>query len=752
MQPSLYTANKEIQGGGIRQRNVKLRMKRSIFVLLLALMGSTTFAQKKLSLEKIWYSPLFYGDFVQEFTSMNDGAHFTRLEQGKINKYSYKKNKLVSTIVTEKQLSELSGQQLQIASYSFSADETKVLISSDVESIYRHSSKAFYYIYDTNTNKVTPLDDPKAGKQRLAEFSPDGLMVAFVRDNNIFVKHLGNGVVDQVTTDGKMNAIINGATDWVYEEEFSFDKGFYWSPKSSYIAYYKMDETKVPQFSMPMYGNLYPDPYDFKYPKAGEANSVVSIHIYDVRDKAERPCDIGSETDQYIPRIRWTKDDNTLVMLRMNRLQNKLEFLKTYAGTPRKEGLRSEVLFTEQSDTYVEITDNIIFLEDNKHFLWTSEMDGYNHIYKVGFDGTTTQITKGNWDVVEFKGIDEKSGKIYYTAAESSAMQRDLFVINLDGTGKTKLSSKAGTNNAEFSKGMKYYINTHSDANTPQYVTLHDAKGKELHVLVDNAQLKETLAGYDLPQKEFFKFETSEGVELNGWMIKPKNMDSGKKYPVFMTVYNGPGINTVNDSWGWNNYLWHCLLAQRGYIVVSVDGRGTGYRGAEFKKCTYKQLGKYETIDQIEAAKYLSKLAYVDGGRIGIQGWSYGGYMSLLCMTKGADVFKMGIAVAPVSNWRFYDTIYTERYMRTPQENPDGYDDNSPINHVKKLKGPMLIVHGSADDNVHFQNAMEIVAELIKKNKKFDFEVYPNKNHGIYGGKTRLHLYTKMTEFIEENL
>lgn len=729
-------------------------MKKNLILMFIALTGlaTTAFAQeKKLDLKKIWYSPEFYGDFVSEFSSMNDGSTFTRLEDGTINKYSYKKNALLGSIVSEAELSKLAGKTVRIESYEFNADENKLLIASDIESIYRHSTRATYYIYDIEKKAVSRLDDDSKGKQRLAEFSPNGLKVAFVRKNNLFVKDLESGTIDQVTSDGKMNEVINGGTDWVYEEEFAFDKGFYWSAAGSYIAFYKSDESQVKEFQMAMYGNLYPDQYRFKYPKAGEANSVVSIHIYDVRDKFTRPCDIGTNTDQYIPRIKWTKDDMTLCILRMNRLQNKLEFMFTNAGAPQKDPLVSSTAFTETSSTYVEITDNIIFLNDNKSFLWTSEMDGYNHIYQIGMDGTSKQITKGKWDVVSFKGFDEKSGYIYYVSAESSPMQRDLYRVQLDGSKKEKLSTRAGQNDPEFSKGMKYYINTHSDANNPQYITLHRADGKLLHVLVDNKALKSRLEAYGLTKKEFMTIKT-EDAELNAWMIKPPNMEAGKKYPVFMTVYNGPGINTVNDSWGWNTGMWHHYLAQQGYIVVSVDGRGTGFRGAEFKKCTYQQLGKYETIDQIAAAKYLKTLAYVDGERVGIQGWSYGGYMSLLCMTKGADVFKMGIAVAPVSNWRFYDSIYTERYMRTPQENKDGYDDNSPINHVKKLKGPMLIVHGSADDNVHFQNAMEIVAELIKYNKEFDFEVYPDKNHGIYGGKTRLHLFNKMTDFIMENL
>jgi len=464
--------------------------------------------------------------------------------------------------------------------------------------------------------------------------------------------------------------------------------------------------------------------------------------------KLDRQVDLGTEKDQYVPRIKWADKDNLLV-LRLNRLQNKLEFLNCWLLT-KSMMIQSEVVFTEKSDTYVEVTDNWVML-DSKSFLWCSEMDGYNHIYHVNMDGTKKQLTKGDWDVTGIKGVDKKTGLIYFMSAEVSAMERHLYVMKKDGSKKKQLTTRKGQNDPQFSTGMKYYVNYHSDANTPYYISIHNSKGKELKKLVDNKQLIERLASYNLTPKEFMKIPTEAG-ELNAWMIKPPNFDASKEYPVFMTVYNGPGINTVNDSWGGTNFLWHQYLAQQGYIVVSVDGRGTGYRGTKFKKCTYQQLGKYETIDQIAAAKYLAGQKYIDGNRIGIQGWSYGGYMSALCLSKGNDVFKMAIAVAPVTNWRFYDSIYTERYMRTPQNNASGYDDNSPINYVDKIKGPFLIVHGSADDNVHYQNTMEMMDKMIAENIPFDMAIYPNKNHGIYGGKTRLHLFTKMSNFILENL
>ena len=729
-----------------------------IALFLAFAMGSSLAAnaQESLTNEKIWYSRTFSTDYVSGFNSMNDGSHYTRLEFDRggpvVSKYSFETNSKVGTIVSTTELSDLAGHALSIDAYSFSADESKMLIASNTEPIYRHSTRGEYYIYDIAAKKVKPLATATLGKQRLAEFSPKGDKVAFVRNNNLFVTDVATGEEKQVTQDGKINEVINGGTDWVYEEEFGFDKGFYWSPNGRYIAFYRFDETHVKEFQMAMYGELYPDQYKFKYPKAGEDNAHVSIHVYNVMDNNTRQVDIGPELDQYIPRIKWTSNEDHLMVLRMNRLQNNLDFIKVDLGVAPQVGLTSKVVYNEKADTYVEISDNMYFLQDGKSFLWTSEMSGYNHIWRIYFDGKKQQITTGDYDVTSLYGVNEKTGLIYYQSAEESAMERDIYTIKLNGKSKKKLSTRKGQNDGTFSTGMKYFVNYHSSANTPYYITLHDGKGKELHTLVDNASMVKRMKEYGLTEKEFFTLKTSEDVELNAWMIKPANFDASKKYPVFMTVYNGPGINTVNDSWGGATMLWHHMLAQNGYLVVSVDGRGTGYRGAEFKKVTYKQLGKYETMDQIEAAKWLAKQPYVDGNRIGIQGWSYGGYMTSLCMTKGADVFKMGIAVAPVTNWRYYDSIYTERYMQRPQENADGYDDNSPINHVNKLKGKFLIVHGSADDNVHYQNTMEMISALVKANKPFEQAIYPNKNHGIYGGTTRLHLFTKMTDFVLQNL
>ncbi len=700
--------------------------------------------QKELSNELIWSSSEFSGDYVYSVRSMNDGEHFSTLEENKIIKYNYKDfSKPVATIIDGAIL-----KGIEIGDYFFNADESKLLIATEIKSIYRRSFTAKYYVVDIASKTSEALYDKEA-KEMLAEFSPDGSKVAFVYDNDILIKDLASGTIKEVTTDGEMNKIINGSTDWVYEEEFSITKAFEWSPEGTKIAYLKFNESKVQEFTMNYYTNdLYPKPYTFRYPKAGEDNSELSLHIYELKSAKSVKVEHGEH--EYIPRMKWTRNDNQLVYLTLNRHQNEL----VYNTVTYKEGATQiKEIHKDVSKTYVEIDDNLIFLKDGKSFLRTSEKDGYNHIYRVGLDGSVNQITKGNWDVVELKGVNNEKGIVYYVSAEQGAIYKDLYSVKIDGSGKTKLSGLKGTNDASFSTGMKYYINYYSNANAPSRISVHNAKGKEIDVLVDNEDLKKRLSNYNLAKKEFITLKDASGkYDLNAFIVKPPNFDAAKKYPVYFNIYNGPGHNTVTDSWAGSNFLYHQLLAQKGYIVISVDTRGTMFRGAEFKKSTYLQLGKYETEDMIAAAKEVQKWDFVDPERIGIMGWSYGGYMTSLCMTKGADVFKMGIAVAPVTNWKWYDNIYTERFMRTPKENNDGYEDNSPINHVEKMKGKYLIVHGSGDDNVHVQNTMEMVDALVKENKDFEMFIYTNKNHGIYGGYTRLHLFNKMLTFTLENL
>jgi len=718
-----------------------------VFFSSIAFSDVVSAQSKEITLDDIWSSPTFYPSTMDELVTMKDGEHYCMLDNDAITEYEFKTGKEVKQIVRGSQLiPEGKSFSLSIDEYSFSPDETKILIGTETEKIYRYSTKMEYYIWDIKTEKLIRLSD--GGKQRLASFSPDGSRIAFLRDNNLFIKNIQSGKEEQITTDGKWNNIINGSPDWVYEEEFEFTQAYAWSPDGNKLAYYRFDESQVKQYEMILYDSLYPTTYKYKYPKAGEDNSVVSIHVYDVKTGKTQIMDVGKEKDQYIPRIKWTEDPNVLSLQRMNRLQNKLELMLADATTGA-----TKVIYTEKNKYYIEITDNLIFLKDKKQFLITSDMDGYNHIYLYDLQGNKTkQLTSGNFDVTEVKGIDEKNKMVYYISTEVAAMNKDLYSVSLDGAKKTLVSEKTGTNEVQFSETYKYYINTYSELNTPQYVTINKTGGGVLKVVYDNSAVVRAMKEYGFTKKEFFKFNTSENISLNGWMVKPPDFDVTKKYPVLMYVYGGPGDQTVENKYSVMDLVWPEMLAQKGIIVVSVDNRGTSGRGADFKKCTYGQLGKLETIDQIEAAKYLGSLAYVDKTRIGIWGWSYGGYMTALCLTKGADYFKMGMAVAPVTNWRYYDNIYTERYMGLPKDNAKGYDDNSPVNYVKKLKGKFLLVHGTADDNVHVQNSMMLATALVNANKQFEMQFYPNKNHSIYGGNTRYHLFTRLTEFVLKNL
>lgn len=717
----------------------------SIFLFIFSELSNAQSQTKEITLDDIYASGKLYQKRVYGMRSMANGSYYSVLENDSINVYKYKNGNYVKTIVTASELiPEGKKENIKLGNYTFSKDENKILFPTKTEYIYRHSSKSEFYIWDIKNKTLQQLSEN--GKQRLASFSPDGSKVGFIRNNNLFIKNLTSNTETQITKDGLYNNIINGTTDWVYEEEFGFTRAFFWSPNGEKIAFYKFDESNVKEFCFSKYGDLYPEEYKYKYPKAGEDNSIVNIFTYNITNEKTVKMDIGEETDQYIPRIKWTKNNEILSIQRMNRLQNKLEIL--FADPKNGE---SKVIYTETNKYYIDITDHLTFLDDNEHFLFTSEKDGYYHIYLYKMNGELVkQLTKGNWVITDLIGFDEKKQIVYYTSAESSPLNRDIYSVDLKGN-KNKLSSRKGTNRARFSSDYKYFINTFSDANTPSVITVNKANGKQIRVLEDNSKLLKTIKEYNFSKKEFFTITTSENVELNAWKILPPNFDKEKQYPVLFTIYGGPGSQTIQNSWG--SDLWEQMLAQKGIIVVSVDNRGTGARGEEFKKMTYMQLGKYETIDQIEAAKYLGSLDYIDANRIGIFGWSYGGYMSTLCMTKGSDYFSTGIAVAPVTNWRYYDNIYTERFMRTPQENANGYDDNSPINHVDKLKGNFLLIHGTADDNVHVQNSIDLVTALVAANKQFEMQLYPNSNHGIYTGKnTRMHLYKRMTDFLLSNL
>ena len=717
-------------------------MKKLLTLLLALLIITPTFAQKRdITLDDLWQNYTFYPSYIGGFNSMNDGEYYSTIEKTEkgqeIIKHQFKDGKKVRTL-----FSSADFDIQRINNYTFSDDEKQLLLSTETEKIYRHSSKSAYYIYNVFTDKLKKLTDDKV---MYATFSPNGEKVAYVFDNNLYIKNIRSEKITQVTTDGKKNHIINGASDWVYEEEFALVRSFEWSKNGDYLAYYKFDESNVKEFSMDLFkGGLYPTQEVFKYPKAGEDNSVVKIYTYNVKEA--QSTFIYTEKDyEYFPRIKWTNSPGKLVILAMNRHQNELDFIVANANDGS-----NKILFTEKDKYYIDINDNLTFLpEDN--FIWTSEKDGFNHVYLKDFEGGEIQITKGDWEVTSFHGVDSDKMEIYYTSTEDGSINRSLFVQNLDTDEKRKLSTNLGTNSASFSNGLKYYMNSISTANSAPKFTLHKADGTQLKVLEVNAEFETKMEDFNLSEKEFFTIKTDD-AELNAWMIKPPDFDKNKEYPLYMFLYGGPGSQQVTNSFGWTNYYWYQMLAQKGYIVACVDNRGTGGKGSEFKKMTYKELGKFETIDQINAAKHFGSLSYIDANRIGIQGWSYGGYMSSLAITKGADVFSLAIAVAPVTNWRYYDNIYTERYMQTPQENASGYDENSPINHVDKLKGHYLLVHGSADDNVHVQNTMEMISALVKANKQFDLFIYPDKNHGIYGGNTRYHLYKKMTDFILNNL
>jgi len=700
---------------------------------------------KSISLEDIYKKPVFRADVVPGFNSMKDGRFYVESTSKGIIRKSFATGETVDTIVLANNVKDATGKLLPLSDISWSDDEQKILIFLNRESIYRRSSKALVYAYDIATKKVTQIS---VNKILHATFSPDATKVAYVFENNLYYKVLATNSVVQITKDGKWNHVINGNCDWVYEEEFGFSKAFQWSPKSTHIAYYRFDESKVPMFSMTIYDSLYPSQYTYKYPKAGEANSEIQIHVYNLATKQIIKADIGKEKDIYIPRLQFTKNNNELAITWMNRLQNHLRLLIADVSTGK-----TKEIYTEKSDTYVDVeAGDVDFLDNGKQYIVTSEKDGFKHLYLHHLNGAAaTQITKGNFDVVSVVGIDEKNQKIYFIAAYESAITKDFCSIQLDGTGFKKINTQKGTYGVRMNSDFTFCLTTFSTINSVPTIAITTPDLKVVRLLKDNQKLAATTQDYGFAKAEFIQVPTSKGDVLNGWMLKPANFDATKKYPVLFCNYGGPGSQQVADRWGAVS-AWHQLLAQKGYIIVSVDNTGTGFRGANFKKKTYLQLGKFEIEDQIDAAKYIGNMPFVDAKRIGHWGWSFGGFMSSLAITKGADVFKAAIAVAPVTSWRFYDNIYTERYMGFPKDNKMGYDDNAPMNFVDKIKGKFLIIHGTADDNVHFQNAVMMVDAMIQKNIEFESVYYPNKNHGISGGNTSLHIYNKMTQFILSNL
>lgn len=733
-------------------------MKRFFTLLLLAIFVTGIQAQQKVTLRDIAQGT-YRAQGISGLKPMLDGEHYTQIssDHKRIVKYSFKTGEEVGTLfdVTTARDCDLKS----FDDYILSPDEKLILIQTETKPIYRHSFTAVYYIYNVKNNKMEPLSNN--GPQQVPLFSPDGNQIAFVRNNNIYlVKLLFGNSESQVTKDGEYNHVLNGIPDWVYEEEFSFNRAFDFSADSKMIAYVRFDESAVPMFSFPWYKGLapektsyatYPGAYEYKYPKAGEVNSKVSVHTYDIKSHVTRKMDLQIDSDGYIPRIKFTSDPEKLAIMTLNRHQNRLDL---YMANPRS-GL-CKVAIRDEAEQYIKESaySNIKFYPE--HIVMMSEKDGYNHLYLYTIAGNLVkQITKGQFEVTSFLGWDQKANVFYYASNEGSPLRTAIYKI--DGKGKkTKLSTRTGSNSAIFSTNQKYYINTFSNISTPTLITLNDNRGKELTTLLDNSKLKAQTAQLNMPQKEFFTFRTSSGVELNGWMMKPANFNANKKYPVILHQYSGPGSQQVIDRWGIGSFgdggLFEAYMCDKGYIMVCVDGRGTGGRGAAFEKCTYLQLGVKEAEDQVETARYLGTLPYIDDKRIGIWGWSFGGYNTLMSMSDGSGAFKAGVAIAAPSDWRFYDTVYTERFMRTPKENAEGYDAGSAIKRAPQLKGSLLLIHGTADDNVHYQNCAEYSEALVQAGIQFDMQVYTNRNHGIFGGKTREHLMNRVANFFIQNL
>ena len=731
---------------------------KKLFVLFYALMCLVTLQAQKVTLQDV-ANGTYRAQSIQGLKPMLDGEHYTQISKDhkRIVKYSFKTGKEVATIFD---VATARNHKLKsFDNYIMSPDESLILIQTETKPIYRRSFTAIYYIYNVRNRTLEPLSNN--GPQQVPLFSPDSHQIAFVRNNNIYlIKLLFGNSESQVTKDGEYNKVLNGIPDWVYEEEFSYNRAFDFSADSKMIAYVRFDESQVPMYSFPWYKGMapekteyttYPGSYDYKYPKAGVVNSKVSVHSFDIKSHVTRKMELPVDSDGYVPRIKFTDDPEKLAIMTLNRHQNRFDL---YMANPRsaicKVAIRDEAEQYIKEQAYSDIT----FYPE--HIVMMSERDGYNHLYLYTIGGNLVkQITKGEFEVKDFLGWDQKANVFYYTSNEGSPLRTAVYKI--DGKGKkTKLSTRTGTNNALFSKNLNYYINTYSSAQTPTLITLNNNKGQEMVTLLDNKKLKSKTAQLNMPTKEFFSFKTSEGVELNGWMMKPANFNPSKKYPVIMHQYSGPGSQQVLDKWGIGSFgdggMFEAVMCDKGYIMVCVDGRGTGGRGAAFEKCTYLSIGVKEATDQAEAAKYLSTLPYVDGSRIGIWGWSYGGYNTLMSMSEGSGAFKAGVAIAAPTDWRFYDSVYTERFMRTPKENGDGYQASSAISRASRLKGKLLLIHGSADDNVHLQNFMEYSEALVQANIQFDTQIYTNRNHSIFGGNTRNHLMNRVANFLLQNL
>lgn len=711
-----------------------MRFDKSILLSIILCIFVVNINAQKITLEEIW-SGKFYPKTISGIKSLKNGKEYTILTKNGIEKYSYETFDKINTII--------SGTY---SDYLFNNDENYLLLENESFPIYRRSKSGIYTLYNIKTQSFFEVFNKKPIQEPI--FSPDGTKIAFVYENNIYYQEFPSLQITQVTHDGKKNKIINGISDWVYEEEFAHVRNFEWSPDGKNIAFIHFDESYVKEVDIPLYENyLYPNHFIYKYPKAGEDNSIVSLKLYNLDKKEINTVSLSNYENYYIINVKFSPNGD-LFAITSNRFQNKITVLKINPAN-----LNTQLLVTETSTTWIETDKLYINLLADGSFILNSEKNGYNHLYLYNAKGQLVKpITKGNWGIIRIYGMDNKNSLLYFQSNEKGSSNRIVASVNIK-TGKQKiLTDETGTHNASFSTDFSYFIDQFSTANTPPVFTLRNNNGSILKTLEDNSFLVSYANKKEIQKLEFIEIPTKNGIKLKSYMIKPINFNPDKKYPVLMYVYGGPGSQTVTNSWDSLNYWWHQMLAQEGYIIVSVDGRGTGGRGENFKKSTYKQLGKLELEDQIATAKWLQTQSFIDSNRIGIWGWSFGGYLTSLCMTKSNGLFKMGIAVAPVTNWRFYDTIYTERFLQTPQENPTGYDENSPVNFAKDLQGKFLIIHGTADDNVHFQNSAAMIKALIENGKQFDTAIYPDKDHGIYGGNTRYHLYQKMTDYIKSNL
>lgn len=724
-------------------------MKNRLFVLLLILISFVSIypQPKNLTVKDIYSNRLFYGKYLMDSKWFGDGSSYSFIKYdmnaGGVSIFQHNAGTNEESVLVSAEALKINNEKIDFSNYMWSPDSKYILLTGTLPARKVKSGGSFY-LYDVDTKKVTLISE-SGEEQKDAMFSPDSRKIGFVKGNNIFYYDIASGKTTQLTFDGSEN-IINGAFDWVYEEEFDLITGWEWAPDSKSIAFWQLDQSVEPLMKIAKYDSLHLNFLEYRYPKPGDPNALVKIGVVSLENPAVKWMDIGAEKDIYIPRIKFTNNPGILSIQRMNRLQNKLELLLADTKTGK-----SNIIYSETDSAWIDITNNLYFYKSRDRFLISSDKDGYTHLYLYDLTGKLiNQITKGQYEVKDLVSVDEKNDLIYFTSNKRGVMYMDLCSVKSDGSGLEMVTKSEGYHSCEISSNYKYYIDRVSTANTPAVTSIESTDGKLSKViLAPDLSFKES---YNFTPVEFLTFKTEDGVELNACMIKPHNFDPNKKYPVLMANYSGPGSQIVLDKYGSADFIWYQMLAEKGYIIFYLDNRGTGGRGSEFKKMVYKQLGKYEVQDMIEGAKYLGSLPYVNKDRIGIWGWSYGGYISAFTILKGSKYFKAAVAVAPVTHWKFYDSIYSERFMQTPQLNPQGYEDSSPLNYAEDLKGKLLIIHGTADDNVHFQNSVELVNRLVDNNRPVDVMYYPEKDHSIYGGMTRIHLFEKITSFILNNL